>query len=149
MKENEDKRKHLEFIQEVIKRMASNSFLLKGWSITLISAVIGFVIQSNAPEEKSQQIYLILLAIGLIIAFWFLDAFYLSQERAYIKLFEDVRKRRNEDIDFSLNAKPYLSGYASWSTSLTSKIFLIFYVPTLIVLLLICSRLIGVDFYIK
>ena len=36
----EDKLKYLEMIQEIIKRMASNSFLLKGWSVTFASAII-------------------------------------------------------------------------------------------------------------
>jgi len=35
----EAKLKHLEMIQDVIKRMASNSFLLKGWSLTLVVAL--------------------------------------------------------------------------------------------------------------
>ena len=35
----EVKLKHLEMIQAVITRMAKNSFLLKGWSITLTAAI--------------------------------------------------------------------------------------------------------------
>jgi hypothetical protein len=35
----ENKIKHLEFIQSTVGRMASNLFLLKGWTITLIAAV--------------------------------------------------------------------------------------------------------------
>jgi len=35
---NEDQRKHLELIQGVITRMAGNSFLIRGWSVTLVSA---------------------------------------------------------------------------------------------------------------
>ncbi len=35
----ERKIKHLEFIQIVISRMNSNSFLIKGWTITLMSAL--------------------------------------------------------------------------------------------------------------
>ena len=30
----ENKRKHLEFIQSVINRMAENSFLVQGWCVT-------------------------------------------------------------------------------------------------------------------
>ncbi|MEN9503463.1 MAG: hypothetical protein RI964_2748 [Pseudomonadota bacterium] len=37
-----DRLKHLEMLQQVITRMASNSFLIKGWSITLISALLAF-----------------------------------------------------------------------------------------------------------
>ena len=35
----ENKQKHLELIQGVINRLSSNSFLLKGWSVVLISAL--------------------------------------------------------------------------------------------------------------
>jgi len=35
----EKKLKHLEMLQGVINRMANNSFLLKGWSVVLISAL--------------------------------------------------------------------------------------------------------------
>lgn len=41
----ENKTTHLQFIQEVIKRLASNSFLVKGWSVTLVSAL--FVLSSK------------------------------------------------------------------------------------------------------
>jgi hypothetical protein len=34
------KEKHLELIQAVISRMAGNSFLLKGWSVTLAAALL-------------------------------------------------------------------------------------------------------------
>ena len=33
---NDNKIKHLEMVQDVIKRMASNSFILKGWAVTLV-----------------------------------------------------------------------------------------------------------------
>lgn len=36
---NENKIKHLEFIQLTIIRMNVNSFLVKGWLITLVAAV--------------------------------------------------------------------------------------------------------------
>ncbi len=35
----EAKLKHLEMIQGVVNRMASNSFQLKGWSVVLVSAL--------------------------------------------------------------------------------------------------------------
>ena len=43
----EKKLKHLEFIQSIITRMASNSFLLKGWAITIVSALIAISIDKN------------------------------------------------------------------------------------------------------
>lgn len=38
MEIDEDQRKYLEMIQAVIARLASNSFILKGWSVTLVGA---------------------------------------------------------------------------------------------------------------
>lgn len=38
----EEKMRHLEMIQNVISRMASNSFLLKGWTVTLVVGLLAF-----------------------------------------------------------------------------------------------------------
>jgi hypothetical protein len=40
--------KHLEFIQNIVTRMARNSFLLKGWSLTLVAAI--FALSINTPS---------------------------------------------------------------------------------------------------
>jgi len=40
----EAKIKHLELIQTVISRMARNSFILKGWGVTLISAIFALTV---------------------------------------------------------------------------------------------------------
>ena len=37
---NENKIKHLEMVQDVIKRMASNSFILKGWTVNLVAGIM-------------------------------------------------------------------------------------------------------------
>ena len=37
---SEDKLKHLEFIQNIITRMNTNSFLIKGWAVTIASAIL-------------------------------------------------------------------------------------------------------------
>ena len=36
----EQKLKHLEFIQGVINRLATNSFQMKGWSVVLVAATL-------------------------------------------------------------------------------------------------------------
>ena len=72
----ESKLKHLEFIQSVIDRLSRNSFLLKGWSVTLISALFAL-----AAKDSNKQY--ILLAYFPIITFWILNGYYLSQERRY------------------------------------------------------------------
>lgn len=95
-----NKRKHLEFIQRIIDRMAGNLFFLKGWAVTLIAGL--FVLSSKDSNPK-----FILLACFPIIIFWGLDGFFLSQERLFRDLYEDVAKRSEKNIDFSMNTKKY------------------------------------------
>jgi hypothetical protein len=47
----ENKHKHLEFIQAAVNRMASNLFLLKGWTITLIAAV--FILGAEGSRART------------------------------------------------------------------------------------------------
>lgn len=81
---DDDQRKYLEMIQAVITRLASNSFVLKGWSVTLISGLLGF-----AGQQLNAQTAL--LALLPAVAFWMLDAYYLAQERQQRKLFAQAR----------------------------------------------------------
>jgi hypothetical protein len=41
--------KHLEFIQNAITRMATNSFWLKGWAVTLVAAT--FALNITTPSS--------------------------------------------------------------------------------------------------
>jgi hypothetical protein len=45
----ESKLKHLELVQGVINRMAGNSFILKGWSVTLTSALFALAAKDANP----------------------------------------------------------------------------------------------------
>ena len=127
----EYKSKHLELIQGVINRMAGNLFFLRGWTITLIAALIAIFIK----ELNSGYIYF--LAV-IVLVFWILDAFFLSQERLYRDLYNHVRKLKEEGIDFSMDTskfKKYKKNsmvYAMFSLTL-----LIFYVPLIIGVILI------------
>lgn len=118
----EDLLKHLEFIQEIINRMAKNSFLLKGWTVTIVAAFFALAAQNI-------NIKFVILAIFPVVTFWILDAFYLRQERLFRALYNDVRK--NTDMQskepFSLDTGPYISNVQSWSRTAVSKTLIIFY----------------------
>lgn len=43
----ENKIKHLELIQSVILRMASNTFALKGWAVTLVAGIFALASKDN------------------------------------------------------------------------------------------------------
>lgn len=89
--------KHLELIQGVISRMASNSFMLKGWAVTVVSGI--FVLAS----KDTDKLYFLVAYIPVIV-FWGLDSYYLLQERLYRALYEKVRQTDEYNIDFSLKA---------------------------------------------
>lgn len=78
--------KELDIIQSIISRMANNSFLIRGWAMTLMSALIAFGKESifNHPNGG----YYLAVMIGIIIPFWWLDAFYLFNERVYRKIYQ-------------------------------------------------------------
>ena len=116
----ENKRKHLEFIQLVITRMNVNSFLLKGWSVTLVAALFAFA------AKDSDISYVIITYISTPI-FWLLDAYYLSLERQYRGLYNSVKNKEEENIDFDMNAKPFEKGKDTWLSSIFSVTLLFFY----------------------
>lgn len=120
----EEKIKHLELIQEIIKRMASNSFLLKGWAVTLVTGILALV-----SKDTDKQYFWI--AYIPILMFWFLDAYYLQQERLYRSLYQKVRKIKNKDIDFSLKAttKEFKSYKNNYFVVLFSFTEIVFYLP--------------------
>ncbi|MDR3166024.1 MAG: hypothetical protein LBU13_10655 [Synergistaceae bacterium] len=85
MSESYDKTKHLEFIQQAISRMAHNSFMCKGWAITLFAAL------EAINGDKWQFLIYAIPEFVALLAFWYLDAYYLSLERLFRELYEDVR----------------------------------------------------------
>ncbi len=96
-----EKLKHLEFIQNVITRMNSNSFTIKGWNITIVSAFL-------ALYASSKNIDFLLAGLPAIFIFWYLDSFYLTQERRYRELYSKVVKNKNDDAEvFDMNASVY------------------------------------------
>jgi hypothetical protein len=111
----ENKRLHLEMIQGVITRMANNSFLLKGWSITLISALLALT--TIKP----------VIALLPAFMFWLLDGYFLHQERLYRKLYDAVRIKNENDIDFSMNTLPFINLVDNWFQVTLSKTLSVFH----------------------
>lgn len=124
----EKKLAHLEMIQAVITRMASNSFALKGWAVTLVAGLF-------ALSGKDANRFYYLVTYIPIVVFWYLDAYYLCQERMYRNLYEKVRKLGEDEIDFSMNAaaKEFQTEKATVSNCFLSKTILGFYLPLAVV----------------
>ena len=81
--------KHLELVQSIISRLAGNSFLLKGWTVTLSAALFALAAKDSNPLFA-------LIALVPAFAFWSLDAFYLRLERLYRCLYDNIRKATDE-----------------------------------------------------
>lgn len=120
----ENKRKHLEFIQSVISRMASNLFFLRGWTITLIAALLALFTKGVNSN------YIIYFLIVITLVFWILDGYFLSQERLYRDLYNHVRKLKEEEIDFSMDTSEYKKFKKNTLIySMFSSTLLVFYLP--------------------
>lgn len=125
----ENKRKHLEFIQGIINRMAGNSFFLKGWAIALISAL--FVLSAKDTNQKY-----FLVAYFPVIIFWVLDGYFISQERLFRDLYDDVRKLDENNIDFSMDRRKYKKNNRNgWLCSMFSVTLRWFYLSLIVVMI--------------
>jgi hypothetical protein len=93
---NEVRTKHLEMLQAVITRLAGNSFEVRKWSVGIVSFILGFTV------DKADW-HLAALAFVAAMVFWYLDSFYLYQERSFRTLFERVRNAPLTELE----ATPY------------------------------------------
>lgn len=111
-KHGPDKHKHLEMIQGVINRLASNSFSIKQWTVMLVSALLVLV----AREGSSVPIW---VALVPVIAFWGLDGYFLRQERRFRNLYMDVCETDECEITFSMNDERKSKSYWRAAISVT------------------------------
>ena len=115
-----NKTKHLEFIQGVINRLSTNSFLLKGWSVVLVSALFALSVGGSNPA-------FIFLAYIPAIVFWGLDGYFLRQERLYRALYDRVRALPEDEIDFSMDVSVVRNTVADWASVAVSGTLLAFH----------------------
>ena len=123
-----NKIKHLEMIQDIIKRMAGNSFSLKGWAVTLVSGIF-------ALSSKDADKMYFLIAYVPIILFWLLDSYYLMQERLYRRLYDCVRKSSDIEASFSMNVSgnDFKTEKTKYISCVLSPTEILFYFPLAIV----------------
>ncbi len=125
----EAKLKHLEFIQSVINRMAGNSATIKGWGITLVAALF-------ALAAKDSDTAFVLIAYLPVLLFWGLDAYYLCKERGFRELYEEVSKKKDGEIDFSMNIESCAKRH-HFENAFFSGTLILFYLPLMTMMLLI------------
>ena len=126
--------KEIDLIQNIINRMANNSFLIKGWTITLV--VVSMLLSIN-PLHK-------LFSLIPLVAFWYLDAYFLQLERQYRELYNWVinNRAKTNEYQFDLNSRRFASNIESIPGVMLSVTLKWFYGVILILILLFNSDVI-------
>ncbi|MGL2578951.1 hypothetical protein ACQJ6A_07665 [Helicobacter pylori] len=78
----------LKILQGIINRMAQNSLECKKWTLALVVGVLSLKI-----EAISNSYGLCILGV-LLLCFWFLDAYYLTQERSFREQYQWLIENR-------------------------------------------------------
>ena len=127
------KTKHLELIQGVVNRLSTNSFLLKGWSVVLVSALFALSAGDSNPT-------FVFLAYIPAFVFWGLDGYFIWEEKKFRKLYDHVRQLEEAEIDFSMDTPGVKDQAGTWWDATVSKTLVPFHgvlIGAIIVVMLI------------
>ncbi len=89
--------KEIDLIQGVITRMANNSFMLKGWIVSLIAVLLALTDQTIVATKLTYFNFILILPV---LVFWYLDAFFLHKEKCFRKLYDWVIENRMSSDEF-------------------------------------------------
>lgn len=101
MKNEEVLVKEIDLIQSCINRMAQNSFIIKGWTISLNGILLGVL------ADKGYTKSIPIICMISIICFWYLDAFFLRTEKLYRWKYEWIINNRVNSNKYLYDLNPY------------------------------------------
>ena len=134
--------KEIDLIQACITRMANNSFLLKGWVVSIIAVILALADKALEPALLSAVVLIPLFS------FWYLDAFFLRTEKMYRKMYEWVLQKRNsEDSTYLYDLNPHRFSAdveSSWKVMWSITLRWFYGIPTLITIGVITFRIFKV-----
>ena len=118
----DEKKQHLEFIQNTINRLSTNSMQLKAITITLAAGLLAVYV-SNTKD------FLLYIALAQIVFFWMLDGYYLQQERKFRGIYNDVCGVTNINSvqDYDMPTKLYKKGKYRFFSSVFSLSKILFF----------------------
>jgi hypothetical protein len=102
-------------IRAIINRMSAGSFLIKGWSVLSVSALLA-VATTNQVHARFAW-----LALFMAIAFWMLDAHFLRQKRLFRRTYDRVQSLQESEVDFNMDTAPVDGEAASYGSALFSR----------------------------
>ena len=131
-------------IQNIINRMAQNSFYLKAWTITLITGILVLTF-------SILNIIIFGTLLGISLFFWVLDSYYLKLERLFRRLYNQKVKEYNNEQErknmllFDMNIKPFEDFEKQGIRIMISKSEFLFYFPiSLIIAILLIYSLVVI-----
>ena len=101
-------------IRAIINRMSAGSFVIKGWSVLIVSALLA--VATNQAHARFAW-----LALFMAIAFWMLDAHFLRQKRLFRKTYDRVQSLQESEVDFNMDTAPVDGEAASYGSALFSS----------------------------
>ena len=94
--------KEIDLLQGCITRMAQNSFLIKGWTLSIVVAVVALLPQKVSLPQSSIRC-ICMICIG---AFFILDSYSIFLDRCYRVKYDWVVKHRSESDFLFLDMSP-------------------------------------------
>lgn len=123
--EPEATRQHLEFIQGVITRLNANSFQIKNWHVTIFSGLVALSVNNGNH-------YCLYVAAIPSLMFWFLDAYYLQQERKFREMYKDVLEAKIDT--YSMPIENYKSRQCNFWRVFCSS-YPLYFIPLIVIVL--------------
>lgn len=119
---------YLTIIQTNIGRLATTSFLIKGWSVTLVAAIF-------ALAAKDSNSAFVLIAYFPAIMFWLLDGYFLGMERRFVSMYNAASSGGLNN--FEVQPHNFTSKRASMIGACFSRTILLFHGSILSTILLV------------
>jgi hypothetical protein len=115
--------KYLALIQSVVSRMAANQFTTRKWSVALGTALIGWTLTKNVDAKHA------LLAALPAFCFWIQDAFYLSHEWCFRKIFDQECGKSADPTSFCLECG---WKYSDWLVAVFAPAVWLVHLPVIV-----------------
>lgn len=129
--------KEIDLIQDCIKRISKNSFLVKGWGLTILAGVFAI-----ANDKILSNVWLLIFTVIIpFLCFWMLDTFFLRTEKKYRLLYSwglENRKKGNIDLQYDLNPNRFSEQAGCWIKTMFSYTMILFYMIPIAVICLAC-----------
>lgn len=112
--DKEDERLYLQFLQNNIARMNTNSAQAKGWCIAIVAALLAIF------SETKNELFVWICLIPTVL-FCILDTLYLQQEHKFVAMYNDyVSGKINKSKVYKMPMKTYEKGICGFMKALMS-----------------------------